>query len=397
MNRKRKETNDMKQTGLYVHIPFCVQKCLYCDFPSFAGQLDKREQYVKALQKELMQKAAQCKDYEIKTIFFGGGTPTVLSAEQLQCLMDTIKQNYCITEDAEISIEANPGTLDFHMCQALHNMGFNRISMGLQAWQNCLLQTLGRIHTNAQFLDNFQNARKAGFKNINVDLVFALPNQTISDWLETLEQVTALQPEHISAYSLIIEEGTPFYDLYEKGVYQETDEQTDREMYHKTVAFLKEKGYHQYEISNFSKNGKQSRHNSLYWLDGIYIGFGLGAHSYWAEKRFHNPYDLDCYIQKANAGMDLAEDVEQIPIYEQYSEFMFLGLRMTHGVSKKRFLERFGKEMADIYGDELEKLKKEGLLEESNGFVKLTERGIDVSNYVFVAFLKDAEEIIKNI
>lgn len=397
MNRKRKETNDMKQTGLYVHIPFCMQKCLYCDFPSFAGQLNKREQYVEALQKELIQKAEQCKDYAIKTIFFGGGTPTVLSAEQLQCLMDTIKQNYCIIEDAEISIEANPGTLDFHMCQALYNMGFNRISMGLQAWQNHLLQILGRIHTNAQFLDNFQNARKAGFKNINVDLMFALPNQTISDWLETLEQVTTLQPEHISAYSLIIEEGTPFYDLYEKGVYQEIDEQTDREMYHKTVAFLKEKGYHQYEISNFSKNGKQSRHNSLYWLDGVYMGVGLGAHSYWAQKRFHNPYDLDCYIQKANANMDLAEDVERIPIYEQYSEFMFLGLRMTDGVSKKRFLERFGKEMVDIYGEELEKLKKEGLLEEWNGFVKLTERGIDVSNYVFVAFLKDVEEIIKNI
>ncbi len=397
MYKKRRDTNDMKQMGLYMHIPFCVQKCLYCDFPSFAGELDKREVYVKALQKELIQKAPQCKNYAIKTIFFGGGTPTVLSAEQLQCLMDTIKQNYDITEYAEITIEANPGTLDFAMCQALHNMGFNRISMGLQAWQNDLLQILGRIHTKEVFLDHFKNARKAGFENINVDLMFALPNQTVSDWLETLEHVTALQPEHISAYSLIIEEGTPFYDLYEKGIYQETDEQTDREMYHQTVSFLKQKGYHQYEISNFAKNGKQSRHNSLYWLDGVYMGFGLGAHSYWAEKRFHNPYNLACYIQKANDGMDLAEDVEDIPIQEQYSEFMFLGLRMTDGVSKKRFLERFGQEMEVIYGDELEKLKNEGLLEENDGFIKLTEHGIDVSNYVFVAFLKDDDEMIKNI
>lgn len=387
----------MKQTGLYVHIPFCVQKCLYCDFPSFAGQLDKRERYVKALQKELLQKAEQCKEYAIETIFFGGGTPTVLSAEQLQCLMDTIKEHYNVTEHAEITIEANPGTLDLAMCQALHDMGFNRISMGLQAWQNDLLQTLGRIHTKEVFLDNFQNARKAGFDNINVDLMFALPKQTVADWLETLEAVTALEPEHISAYSLIIEEGTPFYDLYEKGVYQETDEQTDREMYHQTIQFLEEKGYAQYEISNFAKQGKQSRHNMVYWLDGVYLGFGLGAHSYWQEQRFHNPYDLECYIKKANAGMDLTEDVEDIPQNEQYSEFMFLGLRMTDGVSKKRFLQRFGKEMEVIYGDELEKLKKEGLLDEENGFVKLTERGIDVSNYVFVAFLKEDEEIIKNI
>lgn len=387
----------MKQTGLYVHIPFCVQKCLYCDFPSFAGQLDKRERYVKALQKELLQKAEQCKEYAIETIFFGGGTPTVLSAEQLQCLMDTIKEHYNVTEHAEITIEANPGTLDLEMCQALHDMGFNRISMGLQAWQNDLLQTLGRIHTKEVFLDNFQNARKAGFDNINVDLMFALPKQTVADWLETLEAVTALEPEHISAYSLIIEEGTPFYDLYEKGVYQETDEQTDREMYHQTIQFLEEKGYAQYEISNFAKQGKQSRHNMVYWLDGVYLGFGLGAHSYWQEQRFHNPYDLECYIKKANAGMDLTEDVEDIPQNEQYSEFMFLGLRMTDGVSKKRFLQRFGKEMEVIYGDELEKLKKEGLLDEENGFVKLTERGIDVSNYVFVAFLKEDEEIIKNI
>ncbi len=380
----------MKQTGLYVHIPFCVQKCLYCDFPSFAGQLEQREQYVHALQKELLQKAERCQGYEIASIFFGGGTPTVLSAEQLQCLLDTIKQHYHVMADAEITIEANPGTLDLQMCQALHAMGFNRISMGLQAWQNDLLQTLGRIHTKEVFLDNFQNARKAGFQNINVDLMFALPNQTVADWLETLEQVTALQPEHISAYSLIIEEGTPFYDLYAKGIYQETDEITDREMYHKAIQVLKQKGYAQYEISNFAKTGKQSRHNMLYWLDGAYMGFGLGAHSYWAEQRFHNPYDLACYIQKANAGMDMMEDVEDIPKTEQYSEFMFLGLRMTEGVSKKRFLERFGVPLEAVYGAELEKLKAEGLLQEIDGFVRLTERGTDVSNYVFVAFLKDA-------
>ncbi len=387
----------MKQTGLYVHIPFCVQKCLYCDFPSFAGQLEQREQYVHALQKELLQKAELCKAYEITTIFFGGGTPTVLSAEQLQCLLDTIKQHYHVMEDAEITIEANPGTLDLQMCQALHDMGFNRISMGLQAWQNDLLQTLGRIHTKEVFLDNFQNARKAGFENINVDLMFALPNQTVADWLETLDEVTALQPEHISAYSLIIEEGTPFYDLYAKGVYQETDETTDREMYHQAIRFLEQKGYAQYEISNFAKAGKQSRHNMLYWLDGAYMGFGLGAHSYWAQQRFHNPYDLECYIQKANAGMDMMEDVEDIPKREQYSEFMFLGLRMTEGVSKKRFLERFGVQLEAVYGSELQKLKTEGLLQEVDDFVRLTERGTDVSNYVFVAFLKDEEEMIKNI
>ena len=268
-------------------------------------------------------------------------------------------------------------------------MGFNRLSMGVQAWQDELLERLGRIHTRQQFLKNFASAREAGFDNINVDLMFALPEQTLGQWEETLSEITALQPEHISAYSLIIEEGTPFYDLYEKEVYQETDEELDRAMYHTAVQILAEEDYHQYEISNFAKEGKESRHNRIYWQDEGYLGFGLGAHSYWEGKRFHNPYDLHTYMEQAENGNVSMEDVEELSLPDQYSEFMFMGLRLTEGIEKKRFAQRFGVDMEDVYGAEIEKCKEEGLLEEKDGWLCLTERGLDLSNQVFMEFLKE--------
>ncbi len=377
----------MKKTGLYIHIPFCRQKCLYCDFPSFAGLEDQKESYIQALQKEIKMKAESCKEYRIQTIFFGGGTPTVLPANVLSNLLQTIFHAYDVAEDAEITIEANPGTLDFQMCQILHDAGFNRLSMGIQAWQDALLQRLGRIHTKTQFLENYQNARKAGFDNINLDLMFALPMQTLEDWKETLTEMIALQPEHISSYSLIIEEGTPFYDYYEKGVYQQTAEDLDREMYHMAVQMLQSAGYHQYEISNFAQKGKESRHNQIYWLDESYMGFGLGAHSYWQGERFHNPYALEVYIQAMEDGMMCKEDLEILSLQEQYAEFMFMGLRMTAGVKKDRFFRRFGKQVDDIYASQIKKLIQEGLLVEEEGALRLTSFGLDVSNQVFIEFL----------
>ena len=376
-----------KETGLYIHIPFCKQKCFYCDFPSFANQEQKQQVYVEVLQKELEQKSALCAGWNIKSIFFGGGTPTVLPTDALSRLLQTVFQNYSVLPDAEITIEANPGTLDAATCKALYDMGFRRLSMGVQAWQDDLLQRLGRIHTRAQFLENYANARKAGFTNINLDLMFALPKQTLADWIETLDAAIALQPEHISAYSLIVEEGTPFAQLYENGTYQLTDEDLDRNMYHIVVQKLTEAGYQQYEISNFAKAGKQSVHNKIYWKDDCYLGFGLGAHSYWKDTRFHNSYDLAEYITLGKNGLFPKEEKEILTQSEAYAEFMFMGLRMTEGVCKVRFLERFGVPISEIYEAQLKQLQTQGLLEETPTHYRLTSFGIDVSKQVFLAFL----------
>lgn len=382
-----KITKETKETGLYIHIPFCKQKCFYCDFPSFANQEQKQQAYVEALQKELEQKSALCTDWKIKSVFFGGGTPTVLPIDALSKLLQTLFQNYSVLQDAEITIEANPGTLDTMTCQALYDMGFRRLSMGVQAWQDDILRRLGRIHTQAQFLENYDNARKAGFTNINLDLMFALPKQTLADWVETLDAVIALHPEHISAYSLIVEEGTPFAELYENGIYQITDEDLDREMYHIAVKKLAQAGYEQYEISNFAQAGKQSIHNKIYWQDDCYLGFGLGAHSYWNGARFHNSYDLEEYITSGKNGIFPQEEKEILTQSEAYAEFMFMGLRMMEGVCKARFLERFGVPISQTYGTQLKQLQAQNLLEETPTHYRLTPFGIDVSNQVFMKFL----------
>lgn len=379
----------MKQAGLYIHIPFCRQKCFYCDFPSFAGKEEVFAEYTDVLCRELEEGAEELAGYEIKSVFVGGGTPTVLPMEFMERIMEKVFTCYEIQPDAEITTEANPGTLDEAVCRRLRSMGFNRLSMGLQAWQDELLLRLGRIHDRAQFLENLDNARKAGFDNINADLMFALPGQTLAQWEETLDAVIGLGLEHISAYSLIIEEGTPFYEWCEKGIYQEADEETDRAMYAMAQKKLVGGGYHQYEISNFAKKGKESRHNKIYWMDEEYRGFGMGAHSYWQGRRFHNPGTLEKYLRKVERGEILREEVEVLSLEEEMSEFMFLGLRMTRGIEKERFLRRFGKNVEEIYGEKIRKLQEKGLLEEKEGWLRLTGRGIDVSNHVFVEFLPD--------
>lgn len=379
----------MKEAGLYIHIPFCRQKCFYCDFPSLAGKEEMFLEYTEALCRELEEGTDALRGYKIKSVFMGGGTPTVLPAELLERIMSRVFGCYDIQPGAEITIEANPGTLDQKMCYCLKKMGFQRLSMGLQAWQDDILKRLGRIHNRAQFLENLANARKAGFDNINADLMFALPGQTLAQWEETLDAVISLGLDHISAYSLIVEEGTPFYDWYQQGIYGETDEETDRAMYAMAVRKLGEAGYHQYEISNFAKEGKESLHNKIYWMDEEYRGFGMGAHSYWQGRRFHNPVSLEGYIQKVRQGERLWEEMEEISPEEEMSEFMFLGLRMTKGIEKERFLRRFGRTLEEVYGEEIAKLKAEGLLAEKEGCLRLTARGVDVSNQVFIEFLPD--------
>lgn len=376
-----------KTIGLYIHIPFCRQKCLYCDFPSWAGKEGQMQGYVDALTKEIRNRGKEYTDRQVVSVFFGGGTPTTLSVPMLEKLMQAVFANWDIAEDAEITTEANPGTLDGEMADALRKMGFNRLSMGVQAWQNRLLKDLGRIHTMEAFQENYKAVREAGFENVNTDLMFALPKQTMADWQETVRNIVGLHPEHISAYSLILEEGTPFFDRYEKGELEPAAEELDREMYHWAVDYLAKMGYGQYEISNFAKKGRQSRHNRIYWQAEEYLGMGLGAHSYMDGERFHNRYDLQEYIDANGEVSLLKEDVEVITEEDALAEFMFLGLRLTEGVSFARFRERFGQEMKNIYGRQIEELVRDGLLNEDEIGVRLTARGVDISNVVFEKFL----------
>ena len=378
----------MKNTiGLYIHIPFCKQKCLYCDFPSWAGKESMMQGYVDALTTEIRKRATEYTDKKVVSVFFGGGTPTTLSIPMLEQLMAAVFECWDIAEDAEITTEANPGTLDREMADALKKMGFNRLSMGVQAWQNSLLKSLGRIHTIESFQENFKAVREAGFENVNTDLMFALPEQTMADWQETVQNMVAMDPEHISAYSLIIEEGTPFYDRYEKGELKPAEENLDREMYRWVVEYLAENGYEQYEISNFAKKDRQSCHNRIYWQAEEYLGMGLGSHSYMNGERFHNIYDLQDYIRADGDVSLLKEEVEVISREDALAEFMFLGLRLTEGVTFARFEERFGEEMKNIYGSQIKKLVKDGLLTEDGKGIRLTERGTDISNVVFEEFL----------
>ena len=341
------------------------------------------EDYVRRLCREMGEAAPSFQGIGVKSVFFGGGTPSILPPALMGRIMDKIMSAYDVNSDAEISMEANPGTLDAAKLREYKSMYFNRLSMGLQAWQDRLLERLGRIHRVGEFEDNFLQARDSGFKNINVDLMFSLPGQTMDDWQETLEKVMRLDPEHISAYSLIIEEGTPFFDMYEKGQITETDENTDRRMYYLAKEMLSDKGFRQYEISNFAKEGFECRHNITYWRTEEYRGFGLGAHSYVDGTRFHNSADMKEYM--AGGGR---LDMEKLTPEEMQEEFMFMGLRMNEGISREEFLKRFKTDITIVYGQEISELISEGLLTENKGRISLTDRGIDVSNQVFEKFIR---------
>lgn len=377
----------MEALSLYIHIPFCMKKCYYCDFLSYANKEESFECYSKVLIEEIQKKADHLEAlypdrYEVRTIFFGGGTPTVLPPIMLERILETIFQNFRVNKEAEITLEANPGTLE-GKGKLLHEMGFNRISLGVQAWQNRLLEGLGRIHTIETFLKNYEELQNAGFSNINADLMFSLPEQTLKDWEQTLLHITELAIPHISCYSLILEEGTVFWNLYKSGKLTMVPEDTDRQMYELAKEILAENGYEQYEISNFAKPHYRSRHNCVYWQLGEYLGFGLGAHSYFQKERFHNTTSFEQYLEKdfcKQESMILSEK-------NRMEEFMFLGLRMMEGVSRRRFYSLFHQSMEQVYGPVLKRLIKEGLLIQKEDAVALTSRGIDVSNAVFAEFL----------
>ena len=365
-----------KSLGIYIHIPFCVRKCRYCDFLSGPANEEVKEKYVAALLKEIEQNAEILENRRVETIFFGGGTPSVLNGSEIVRIMKRLRDFVKISEDAEVSIEANPGTVTKEKLLQWKEAGINRISFGLQSADNEELKRLGRIHTWEEFVENYQLARACGFTNRNVDLMSALPGQTIDTWKTTMERVTALNPEHISAYSLIIEEGTPFYEAYADHPELLPTEEEERAMYYETKAFLASKGYERYEISNYAKPGFECRHNLSYWERIDYLGLGLGAASLLGNVRKSNQTELSEYLKGNFDGEE--EVLDEVSAMEEY---FFLGLRKMQGVDWTPYREQYQKTV--------ERLMAEKLIELNGDYIRLTELGIDVSNFVLSQFLLD--------
>ena len=381
---------------LYVHIPFCVKKCNYCDFLSMPADDTVKKQYVQALKNEIGYYAESLPE-KLETIYFGGGTPSVLMPEQLTELLDLIRSKFDVCPDAEITIEINPATMEYKGLHKLRKAGFNRLSIGLQSVQNDKLLLLGRIHTYEQFLHSYSDARKAGFQNINIDCMSALPGQFLEEYTEGLHNIISLNPEHISSYSLILEENTPFYEQYANHKELLPDEETDRAMYHETKRILQAAGYYRYEISNYAKAGFESKHNSGYWERVPYLGVGLGASSFIRGYRTRNIGDLKQYISlwtltKEPVNEDLYQqydEIEQISKEDAMAEFFFLGLRMSRGVSLQQFEAQFGCSAFERFSKELQELEEEKLIlvDREQDRIALTEFGMDVSNWVFEKFI----------
>lgn len=383
-----------QRLGIYIHIPFCVKKCAYCDFLSFPATKEVQEKYMSSLESDIKycvsKYGARLDDYIVDTVFFGGGTPSYVSPQLIAGILKTLKSEFVFDENPEISIECNPGTIDDEKMRVYAESGFNRCSIGLQSVQDDLLKQIGRIHTFKEFEDGFSAARNAGFKNINIDVMSALPGQSVTDYVNGLKKIIEYKPEHISAYSLIVEEGTPVYENPEKFL-PLPSEDDEREMYYETDRILKKAGFDRYEISNYSKKGFECRHNVGYWERKDYLGFGLGASSLFENVRMKNISDMNKYI--GNAGKsDLYEDTEILTVNDCMEEFMFLGLRMMKGVSSRRFLKLFNKNINDVYAEPLEENIKNNLLckyrdDSGESWYCLTPHGIDISNTVMADFM----------
>ena len=440
----------MKSISIYIHIPFCVKKCQYCDFLSAPADSRAQEVYLRALKQEIREQAARYREYEVQTVFIGGGTPTAVPCEKLCEVLKTVFTCYRVNPQAEISMEANPGTVTKEALLSYRKAGINRLSIGLQSTDDGELKLLGRIHTYRDFLQTYRWAQEAGFTNINLDIMSALPGQSVENYKKSLETVLSLRPQHISAYSLIVEEGTPFFEKYgqESEKLQATgekqpdlpSEEEEREMYALTEKLLAAAGYHRYEISNYALPGRECRHNLVYWKRGNYVGFGLGAASMVENVRFENTRKMQEYLaeyagvpdaEPVSAGVaqgdeqvlsneqefSLREDthseneqvlstwadvnsretqqifqgenVHPLSPQEQMEETMFLGLRLTEGVSKAEFHRQFGVSMEQIYGEVIQENIAQGLLADEAGYLRLTREGMDLSNYVMAQFLLD--------
>lgn len=378
--------------SIYVHIPFCVRKCKYCDFLSFKADSAVEDAYIDALLKEIER--TECKERLVRSIYIGGGTPSTLSGEKIGKILSKIKTKFNLLPNCEISMECNPGTASYEKLSDYREAGVNRLSIGLQSCNDNELKLLGRIHTYDQFVETFNLARKAGFDNINIDLMSALPGQSVESYKNSLTKVVNLNPEHISAYSLIIEEGTEFAVLYGddtnvKNTEKLPNEDDERAMYYLTKEMLAANGYTRYEISNYSKEGYECRHNLVYWTGDDYISFGIGAASYVEGVRYSNTSDIECYIDHINNDdiNGIHVDITPLSTKDKMEEFMIVGLRLMKGVSSASFANLFGQDIEAVYGMQLNALIKNGLIRRTDMGFTLTERGIDVSNQVLEEFL----------
>lgn len=363
--------------GLYIHIPFCIKKCKYCDFTSYAGCDDKIDAYLNATFNEM----EEYKGESVDTVFIGGGTPSMLSPEQITQLMNNIRKNFDLSSDCEISMESNPGTLNTDKMHAMYDGGINRVSVGVQSFNDSELELIGRIHNGDMAYNNIWQLSQMGFNNINLDIMSALPLQSTQTLLNTLKKAIELPITHISAYSLILEDGTPLKREYENGAFTLPTDDEDREMYAITVDFLKKHGFMRYEISNFAKEGYECRHNLKYWQCDEYIGIGAGAHSYIGNERFFNTDNLQEYINGAKREVTLLTKNDKI------SEFMMMGLRTQKGVCNQEFKKRFGVEINDIFKSETEKFIKLGLMNYDGSCYSLSDRGFDISNSIMCEFI----------
>ncbi|ALP03932.1 Oxygen-independent coproporphyrinogen-III oxidase 1 [Clostridioides difficile] len=389
--------------GLYVHIPFCVKKCKYCDFNSYKMDIDSKKRYIEDLKIEMelysnklykdnKYKNKECcslnKNDKITSIFVGGGTPSILTSDEIREVFISIKEMFDIDENAEITIECNPGTLTLEKLKTMKEIGINRLSIGLQAIQEKHLNFIGRIHTYEEFEKNYKDALSVGFKNINIDLMYSLPNQTLCDWKETLEKVVHLNPTHISAYSLILEEGTELYNMYESNKFELIDENVDIEMYEYTINYLKSKGYNQYEISNYSKEGYNCEHNILYWECEHYIGIGAGASGYINENRYNNVESLEDYHLSLVKREKPIQENEILSEKDMIEEKIFMGLRMNKGIKLEDFKKKFGIDFREKYNKQIEMLLARKLINQSFEGIQLTQKGREISNSVFIEFME---------
>src|SRR5229473_7518520 len=384
----------LETVSLYLHIPFCHTRCYYCDFNTYAGILPLREPYVRALltEIELAGKLAQSADgtsRRSRTIFFGGGTPSLLTVAQITRLLKACHRAFAVDEDAEITLEANPGTLSFEQLAGLHAAGINRLSMGAQSFDAELLKALGRIHSPAEITQAVQNARAAGFTSINLDFMFGLPGQTMRHWQATLDQALALHPDHFSLYSLIIEEGTPFYTWTHEGRITPGDEDLCADMYEYADERLQAAGYENYEISNWTLPGHQCRHNLTYWHNLPYLGMGAGAYSYFGGKRFSNVRPPLEYIRLLKAHQRPEAESETVERVQEMAETAFLELRTAMGIHLPSFEQRFSETLAHFVGDRLRAVEAAGLLEQTPEWLRLSKRGRLLGNEVFLRLLPD--------
>lgn len=376
----------MKNFGLYIHIPFCMSKCHYCDFTSFRCNEETIDNYTNNLIIELSLYKEKLMDYSIETIFIGGGTPSSIDSSYIGKILKYVYENFDITNLKEVSIEANPGTLDHFKVKEYKAMGIDRVSLGVQSLNDDILKSIGRIHDSKDFYNSLNILRQFGFNNINTDLMFSLPGQTIEDIEFTLHEIIKFDIEHISLYSLIIEEDTILGKLYNKGLVQSIDEDLDRKIYHRSKDILKSSGYEHYEISNFAKNNKKCTHNLAYWKIKPYLGVGISSHSNMFSKRFYNFSNFKSYNNCITSNTLPIEGEELIDKDTLIAEYMIMGLRLIEGINIQEYQDRFSENIYDRYGDIISKHKKNGLLKDIDSHIILTEKGLDLANIVEVDF-----------